>query len=88
MVLLPDMISSLLLGAAEVNSKTPTEAYPEHINIIKGISRLVGHSRILIADIVGNSTKLKGHILPTILTVMQSFKRHTVPIREKKQTFD
>ena len=57
-------------------------------NTDRSISRLVGHSRILIADIVGNSTKLKGHILPTILTVMQSFKRHTVPIREKKQTFD
>ena len=38
MVLLLDMISSLLLGAAEVNSKTPTEAYPERINIIKEIS--------------------------------------------------
>ena len=88
MVLLPDMISSLLLGAAEVNSKTPTEAYPERINIIKGISHLAGHSQILIADTVGSLMRQKERILPTTLTVMLNFKRHTVPIREKKQTFD
>lgn len=88
MVLLLDMISSLLLGAAEVNSKTPTEAYPERINIIKEISHLAGHSQILIADTVGSLMRQKERILPTTLTVMLSFKRHTAPIREKKQTFD